>query len=143
MKTIAFGCDHAGFVQRQTVIDHLESLGFDLIDFGTFSEDSVDYPDFAHKVANAVTNGDADWGVLICGSGQGMAIAANKHQLIRAALCWNIEVASLARSHNNANVLCLPGRMLGQVETIQILNQFIESTFEGGRHQSRIDKIPC
>lgn len=143
VKKIAIGADHAGFIYKTTIIAHLESLGYQVIDKGTYSEQSVDYPDFAHPVAEAVETGVADLGILICGSGNGVAITANKHQGIRAALCWTQELAALARQHNDANVLSLPARFVPIEEAIHMVETFIQTTFEGGRHQNRVNKIAC
>jgi len=140
--TVAFGCDHAGFDRKEAIVDFLNNQGYIVLDFGTFSTESVDYPDFAHQVANAVEKGIATWGVLVCGSGIGVAITANKHQGIRAALCWKKELGALAHQHNNANVIALPGRYIDDSEAIDILRAYIETSYEGGRHQKRIEKIP-
>lgn len=140
---IAIGGDHAGFAYKEAIKKMLEAQGKEVKDFGPFSDASVDYPDFAHPVANAVEQHEADFGILICGSGNGVAITANKHQGIRAALCWTQELGALARQHNNANVLCLPARFidLGLAETIT--DTFLSTDFEGGRHQNRVNKISC
>lgn len=140
--SVAFGCDHAGFDRKEAVMQFLNEQGLVVLDFGTFSSDSVDYPDFAHEVANAVEKGVAKWGILICGSGNGVAMAANKHAGIRAALCWKKELGSLARQHNDANVVVLPGRFITDTEATEIIKAYIEASFEGGRHQKRVDKIP-
>lgn len=138
---IAIGSDHAGFDYKALVSAHLNQL--DLTDFGTYSTDSVDYPDFAHPVALAVEKGEADLGILICGSANGVAMAANKHQGIRAAICWAEELAVLARSHNNANVLCLPARFMSEEEALKVTDAFLNTAFEGGRHANRVTKISC
>ena len=138
---IAIGADHAGFEYKEALIAFLEN--HEIKDFGTYSPDSVDYPDFAHPVASAVENKEFDLGILICGSGNGIAITANKHQGIRAAICWNTELASLARKHNNANILCLPARFISIKEAQEITDTFFETDFEGGRHQNRVNKISC
>lgn len=138
---VAIGADHAGFEYKQAVIDFLQDK--EVKDFGTYSADSVDYPDFAHPVANAVESGEFDLGILICGSANGVAITANKHQGIRAGLCWNTEVASLVRLHNNANVLCLPARFISVEEAKAIVQTFLTTEFEGGRHATRVNKISC
>lgn len=140
---VALGGDHAGYEYKSKIIDLLEFKGFEVKDFGPFSEGSVDYPDFAHPLSEAVENGAFDFGILICGSGNGVAIAANKHQKIRAALCWNQELASLARKHNNANVLCLAARFIDFNDALQIIDTFLNSEFEGGRHSTRVNKISC
>ena len=141
--TIAIGCDHAGFVLKLPVIAYLEKEEYNILDMGTFSEDSVDYPDFAHPVAIAVESGKADYGILICGSGNGVAITANKHTDIRAALCWNEEIAALARMHNNANIIALPARFVSIEDGVQMVKTFLSTAFEGGRHERRVEKINC
>ena len=138
---IAIGCDHAGFEFKLEIIDAL--TGNEINDFGTYSSDSCDYPDFAHPVALAVESGVCDFGILICGSGNGVAITANKHQGVRAAICWNEELAERARSHNNANILCLPSRHISIVLAKKITEIFFATEFEGGRHANRVDKIAC
>ncbi len=141
--TIAIGCDHAGFGLKLPVIAYLEKEEYNILDMGTFSEDSVDYPDFAHPVAIAVESGKADFGILICGSGNGVAITANKHTDIRAALCWNEEIAALARMHNNANIIALPARFVSIEDGVQMVKTFLSTAFEGGRHERRVEKINC
>ena len=138
---IALGADHAGFAYKQTLLAHLSQN--ELKDFGAYSTDSVDYPDFAHPVALAVESGEYDLGILICGSANGVAMAANKHQGIRAAICWTAELAVLARTHNNANVLCLPARFISEVDVQAIADAFLQTDFEGGRHANRVHKISC
>ena len=138
---IAIGSDHAGFGYKSGVKDHLEKAGHELVDHGTFSEASCDYPDYAHAVASAVEKGEADFGVLICGSANGVCMTANKHAGIRAALCWEREIAVLARSHNNANVICLPARFVSMEAALEMADVFIATAFEGGRHQNRVNKI--
>ena len=138
---IAIGCDHAGFEFKTGIIDAL--TGNEINDFGTYSSDSCDYPDFAHPVALAVESGVCDFGILICGSGNGVAITANKHQGVRAAICWNEELAERARSHNNANILCLPSRHISIGLAKKITEIFFATEFEGGRHANRVDKIAC
>jgi ribose 5-phosphate isomerase B len=140
---IAAGSDHAGFEHKELLKKWLEANGHTVRDFGTNSAESTDYPDYAHPVAAAVEKKEADFGLLICGSANGMAITANKHTGIRAALCWNEEVAALARQHNNANVVCIPARFTTQAQAIKILEQFLSASFEGGRHQRRVEKISC
>jgi ribose 5-phosphate isomerase B len=140
-QKIAIGADHAGFDYKELLIKHLHH--FEVKDFGTYSTDSVDYPDFSHPVATAVENGEFDLGILICGSANGVAMAANKHQGIRAAICWTEELASLARSHNDANVLCIPARFITPELAIQITDKFLSTSFEGGRHAKRVNKISC
>lgn len=142
-KPIAIGCDHAGFDCKEDLISFLEGEKMAFRDFGTFNKDSVDYPDFAHPVANAVESGEYAFGVLLCGSANGVAIAANKHQHIRAAICWGEELAELARKHNNANVLCIPARFVRDGDAEKMLDIFMNTAFEGGRHALRVDKIPC
>jgi|SRR5215203_4061884 len=142
-KPVAIGADHAGFQYKELLADLLRGRGLQVKDLGTYSADSVDYPDFAHPVANAVENGEAAWGVLICGSANGVAITANKHQGIRAALCWQEEVARLARQHNNANVLCIPARFVSHQVAENIVIAFMGTSFEGGRHEGRVNKIAC
>jgi len=138
---IALGADHAGFEYKEALSSFLKD--FEIEDFGTYAADSVDYPDFAHPVAIAVESGEYKLGILICGSGNGIAITANKHQGIRAAICWNTELASLARKHNNANILCLPARFILIKEAQEITTTFLNTEFEGGRHQNRVNKISC
>jgi ribose 5-phosphate isomerase B len=140
---IAIGSDHAGFAYKQALIAHLAAMSAEVRDFGTHSESSVDYPDFAHPVAEAVAEGQAEFGILLCGSANGVAISANKHAGIRAALCWSEEVVRLARQHNNANIICLPARFLSLDQAHRYATVFIQTAFEGGRHQLRIDKINC
>lgn len=138
---IAIGSDHAGFELKEFLKTILLKEGWLVDDKGTHSLDSVDYPDFAHPVAEMVTSGKASFGILVCGSGEGVCITANKHAGIRAALCWNNEVAQLARQHNNANVICLPARFVSQEEATTMLHSFIDTAFEGGRHEKRVEKI--
>jgi len=138
---IAIGSDHAGFSYKQQLLKTLNVAG--LKDFGTHSADSVDYPDFAHPVANAVESGEFDLGILICGSANGVAITANKHQGIRAAICWNEELASLARRHNNANIVCIPERFIDFDTAQKIVETFFTTEFEGGRHANRVGKMSC
>jgi len=138
---IAIGSDHAGFEYKEILRDYLSD--YELKDFGTFSLDSVDYPDFAHPVASSVENGETDYGILVCGSANGVAITANKHKGIRAAICWEKEIASLARQHNNANVICVPARFVSTDLVKEMVNTFLTTAFEGGRHASRVDKISC
>lgn len=140
---IAIGADHAGFEYKELLKKQLSKLGHESKDFGTNSLDSVDYPDFAHPVANAVEKKECELGVLICGSANGVAITANKHQGIRAAICWNEELASLARQHNNANIVCIPARFVSPDLAEKILATFLTTPFEGGRHEKRVNKISC
>ena len=143
IQKIAIGCDHAGFDLKERIKNILQTHGHEVKDFGTNSAESTDYPDFAHPVANAVEKSEYDLGVLICGSANGVAMTANKHQGIRAAICWNEELASLARQHNDANILCLPARFIDESLADKILDRFLNSSFEGGRHGRRVDKISC
>nr|WP_315419730.1 ribose 5-phosphate isomerase B [uncultured Pedobacter sp.] len=138
---IAIGADHAGFEYKEILKDFLQD--YEVKDFGTSSENSVDYPDFAHPVASAVESGEFTYGILLCGSANGVAITANKHQGIRAGLCWENEVASLVRKHNNANVLCIPARFVSEELAKEITTTFLATEFEGGRHQNRVEKISC
>lgn len=138
---IAIGADHAGFEYKELLKPFLAQ--YEVKDFGTHSLDSVDYPDFAHPVASAVENHDADFGILICGSAQGVAITANKHQGVRAAVCWENEIASLSRQHNNANVICIPARFVAIELTKEMITTFLNTPFEGGRHANRVNKISC
>lgn len=141
-KPLAIGSDHAGFEYKAQLINYLRDVkGVALRDFGTYSADSVDYPDFAHPVANAVENGEYAFGILLCGSANGVAIAANKHAHIRAAICWENEIAELARKHNDANILCIPSRFVSPEAAQQMTDTFIDTAFEGGRHSLRVDKI--
>ena len=140
---ISIGCDHAGYEYKQQICLWLEKHGMKVTDHGTFSPDSVDYPDFVHPAASSVENGTNDLGILICGSGQGVSITANKHQQIRCALCWDTELAALAKQHNNANMVAIPARFISSDLAINIVETFLNTEFEGGRHQKRVDKIPC
>ena len=142
-KPIAIGADHAGFDYKSQIITFLEGKGYSVKDFGTYSSDSADYPDFAHPVASAVEGGEAAFGILVCGSANGVAITANKHQNIRAAICWLPEIAQLARLHNNANVICLPARFVSVAEANAMVDTFLSTAFEGGRHATRVGKIAC
>ena len=144
MKTgkIGLGCDHAGFTYKELIKKHLQNSGHEIIDFGTHSDTSVDYPDFVHPLASGIETGSISIGFLICGSANGVAITANKHQGVRAAIAWKKEIAELARQHNDANVLCIPARFVSINETLDFVNVFLSTTFEGGRHQTRVNKIP-
>ncbi len=140
---IAIASDHAGFELKQKLISYLEEKDIKIKDFGTHSNESTDYPDYVHPLAEAMKFGEFDRGIVICGSGNGVSITANKHQHIRCALCWIPEIASLARRHNDANVLALPGRFLTGKQAFKIADAFLEASFEGGRHQNRVNKISC
>ena len=140
---VAIGSDHAGFDYKSYLIGKMKKMGWDISDMGTTSSASVDYPDFAHPVASAVANKLVDFGVLICGSGNGVCMTANKHEGVRAALCWNVEVAEVVRLHNDANIICMPARFVSKVTAGKMLKTFAETKFEGGRHQNRINKISC
>ncbi|MFW6095547.1 MAG: ribose 5-phosphate isomerase B [Bacteroidota bacterium] len=139
---IAIAGDHAGYELKTYLIEYLSRKGYKVKDFGTDSEESVDYPDFAHPLAKSVSKGENDFGITICGSGNGISMVVNKYPEIRAALCWNKEISKLARTHNNANVCSLPARFLTKEEARDIVEIFLSTDFEGGRHQRRIDKIP-
>jgi ribose 5-phosphate isomerase B len=140
---IAIGGDHAGFEYKQMLISMLESDGHEVKDFGPFNADSVDYPDFVHPLATAVQAKEFELGILICGSANGVAITANKHENIRAAICWDVPLAALARQHNDANVVCIPARFTTPEQAQEITTTFINTTFEGGRHATRVNKINC
>jgi ribose 5-phosphate isomerase B len=140
---IVLGSDHAGVSYKSLLISHLEEAGHTCVDVGTHANDSVDYPDYAHPASTLVESGSVELGILICGSGNGVCMAANKHAGIRAALCWLPELASLARSHNDANILCLPARFVSETMAKEIVDAFLKASFEGGRHETRVQKIPC
>lgn len=141
--TIAIGNDHAGTTYKNEVVKYLEEQGIKVINHGTDAADSVDYPDFVHPVATDVSEKVADCGIIICGSGNGANMTANKHQDIRSALCWSTEIVALARQHNNANVLSIPARFVSGNQAIDFVKVFLNTSFEGGRHQNRVDKIAC
>ena len=143
IQPIAIGSDHAGFDYKQQIVEYLESKGLQVKDMGVYDSNSADYPDFAHPVAYAVEKREVSMGILVCGSDNGVAITANKHQGIRAALCWMPEIAKLARQHNNANIICLPSRFVGIEDAREMVEIFLNTEFEGGRHQARVDKIAC
>jgi ribose 5-phosphate isomerase B len=143
MPKVAIGSDHAGFEYKENLKNWLLKNGYEVKDFGTFSTESADYPDFAHPVADAVETKQSEMGILICGSANGVAITANKHAGIRAAICWNEELASLSRQHNNANVICLPARYITYDLAEKITDRFLHENFEGGRHERRVNKISC
>ncbi len=140
--TISIGNDHAGTDYKFAIKDYLESKGYTVNNYGTDVFDSVDYPDFVHPVAKTIVDKSADFGILICGSANGVAMTANKYQEIRAGLCWTKEIVELIRQHNNANILCIPARFTAIPQAIQMVETFLNTDFEGGRHQNRIDKIP-
>ena len=142
-KLIPIGADHAGFELKAKVIALVESLGYTVKDFGCYSEDSIDYPDFGHPVASMVEENKDMLGILICGSGNGINMTANKHQGVRSALCWKLELAQLAREHNNANIIALPARFVSEEEALEMVNVFLSTEFEGGRHERRVNKIAC
>ncbi len=141
IETIAIGCDHAGFHYKERIKKELEDQGISVLDEGTHSADSVDYPDFVHPVAELIEKKTADLGIVICGSGNGVAMTANKHQGIRAAVCWLDELSALARQHNNANIIAIPARFVDQELAVQMVNTFLTTEFEGGRHERRVNKI--
>lgn len=140
---IPIGCDHAGFQTKQAIIQHLTSKGHEVKDYGCFSEESIDYPDYAHPVAEHIEKNPGTLGILLCGSGNGISMTANKHQQIRSALCWKKEIAELARQHNDANIITLPARFITIEEAIEMVDTFLNTPFEGGRHANRVGKIPC
>ena len=140
---IALGGDHAGYEYKKEIVKFLLENGNEVKDFGPFTADSVDYPDFVHPVALAVEKGEFDFGILICGSANGVAMTANKHRDIRAGIAWDAELAKLTRQHNNANILCLPARFISLEVAKECVKAFLETPFEGGRHQNRVDKIAC
>lgn len=140
---VAIGADHAGFEYKEAVISFLDGKNIPYKDFGTYSSDSVDYPDFAHPVATEVEENKASFGILICGSANGVAITANKHQKVRAAVCWGEQLAELARKHNDANIICLPARFVRESDVERMVSIFIQTDFEGGRHENRVRKIAC
>lgn len=142
LLSIGIANDHAGYELKRAVVQHLESKGCIVCDFGTDSAESVDYPDFAHKLAAAVEAGSCEYGIAICGSGNGINMTVNHHQSIRGALCWTPEIARLARLHNDANIIALPARFIEAELAFEMVDLFLSTDFEGGRHQARIDKIP-
>lgn len=141
MKTIAIGCDHAGFEYKELIKAHLLARNVEVVDKGTYSVDSVDYPDFVHPVIDAITNKEVPSGILICGTGNGVAMTANKYQDIRAGICWSKEIAELIRLHNDANIVCIPARFVSSHMVKDIVDTFLDTSFEGGRHKRRVDKI--
>lgn len=140
---ISIGNDHAGPDYKKAIVQFLESKGHQVVNYGTDTEASVDYPDFAHPVATDVSEGKADFGIVICGSGNGIAMTVNKHQKVRAGLCWTKEIAYLTRLHNDANIVSIPARYTSIQQAVEIVETFINTEFEGGRHQTRVDKISC
>lgn len=140
---IVIGSDHAGYAAKQVALNWLKSAGYEINDVGTYSEDSTDYPKFAHKVAESIEKEEAELGVLLCGSANGVAMSANKHSDVRAAICWIPEIATLARQHNDANICCLPARFVSEEGLTEILSAFFSASFEGGRHARRVEKIAC
>ena len=140
---IPIGADHAGFQLKEIIKNHLIAKGYEMKDFGCFSEESIDYPDYAHPVANMIEENKGMKGILICGSGNGISMTANKHQGVRSALCWKKEIAELARLHNDANIITLPARFINEQEALEMVDVFFNTEFEGGRHQKRVDKISC
>ena len=141
MNRISIGSDHAGFLHKKTIITYLKKNKYEFVDHGTFSTESVDYPDYIHPVANDIEQGRSEFGIIICGSGNGASMTANKHQKIRAALCWKKELAMLARLHNDANILAIPARYVSKKMTLEMVKVFLATGFEGGRHMKRIEKI--
>ena len=142
-KKIAIGSDHAGFSHKQPIVTKLQAEGYEVIDLGAFTTESVDYPDFAHAVANSVEQDETAFGILFCGSANGVCITANKHQGIRAGLSWENDVAKLIRKHNNANVICIPARFVALPLAFEMIDNFMNTAFEGGRHANRVNKIAC
>ena len=142
VKTVGVACDHAGYPLKQFVLQYLDKKGYPYKDFGTYSDASVDYPDFAHPLAEAIESGEVYPGIAICGSGEGMAMTLNKHQGVRAGLAWCKDIAQLIRQHNDANVLVMPGRFIDNKTAEVIMDEFFKATFEGGRHERRVKKIP-
>ena len=143
MAKVGMACDHAGYELKEYLKKVLAKLGYQVIDFGTNSPESMDYPDTAHPLAEALEAGKVDFGVSMCGSGNGITMTLNKHQKVRAALCWKPEIAALAKQHNNANILSMPARFISRRMAVRILDAYLSAKFEGGRHQRRIEKIPC
>lgn len=141
MQKIAIACDHAGFQMKEFIKKQLAEKGFEIVDYGTNSDQSVDYPDYAHKVGAAISSGEMPLGLVLCGTGNGVNMTVNKHKGVRSALCWNEEIARLARTHNNANICALPARFISAQDAWRIVQMFLSSEFEGGRHEQRINKI--
>lgn len=142
MKKVALSSDHAGYELKEKLKNYLSEHGYSFEDYGSFSSESSDYPDYAHPMASSIENGECDFGISVCGSGNGINMTVNKHQGIRAALCWNKEISYLARLHNNANICSLPARFITEEVALEIIDTFIKTSFEGGRHLRRIEKIP-
>lgn len=140
---IAIGNDHAGTDYKLAIVGMLKSKGIEVVNYGTDGTDSVDYPDFVHPVATDVEKGDVDFGIVICGSGNGASMTINKHQGVRGALCWTKEITALAREHNDANILSLPARFIALAQALEMVQTFVSTEFEGGRHERRVEKIPC
>lgn len=140
---IPIGCDHAGFELKEKVVKYLKEQGFEVKDYGAYSEESVDYPDFGHKVAKHVVEAKDGLGIVICGSGNGINMTVNKYQDVRSALCWTVEIAALARQHNNANIIAVPARFVAEELALEMVNTFLTTEFEGGRHERRVNKISC
>ncbi len=143
VNKVAIGSDHAGFDLKEKVKEHLKNNKIEFEDFGPFSDDRADYPDYAHPVASAVENNNVDLGILICGSGNGINMTANKHQGIRSALCWQEDITEMARLHNDANIIALPARYMKEQEALNCVDIFLNTEFEGGRHAARVEKISC
>ena len=143
MKKIGLASDHAGFSLKEHIKEYITAKGLEYKDYGTYSEASCDYPDFGHALARGMEEGECGMGMAVCGSGEGISMTLNKHQSIRAGLCWQPQIAHLCRQHNDANVLVMPGRFITPEEADRIMDEFLATPFEGGRHQARIDKIPC
>lgn len=143
MTKIGLASDHAGFALKEHIKQYLTAHGIEYVDYGTHSEESCDYPDFGHALGQAIDTGEVPTGIAVCGSGEGIGMTLNKHQHVRAALCWRPQIAHLARQHNDANVLVMPGRFLSDSEADDIMDEFFATPFEGGRHIRRIEKIPC
>ena len=140
-ETVPIACDHAGYELKQQVIKHLSDRGFTVKDYGTYSSESCDYPDYAHQVGSTINNGTYRRGIVICGSGNGVQMTVNKYPNVRCALCWNVEIAHLARQHNDANIISLPARFISAELALAIVDEYLDTPFEGGRHQRRVEKI--
>ncbi|MEG1759103.1 MAG: ribose 5-phosphate isomerase B [Alistipes sp.] len=141
-KTIGIACDHAGYEMKEFLVGYLGALGYEVLDFGTDSAESVDYADYAHSLANAIESGELEQGIALCGTGEGMSMTLNKHQGIRAGLCWTPEIATLIKQHNNANIIVFPARFITNDEAVAMLNAYFATEFEGGRHELRLKKMP-